>query len=145
MRGNGGGQPTKLTPEREAAILDSISRHVPYAVAALANGIHPDTLYEWLNRAKRDMKEQKITIYTKFSESLNKIEQDFMDKLTSEINSCCKNWQAKAWILERRHWKHYSQNAAVIEFNRRLDEMEANQKGNNDYAKVKLEIPKKDA
>jgi hypothetical protein len=44
-----------------------------------------------------------------------------------------ERWQADAWILERRWWKQFSPNAAVVEFEKRLKLLEGasdEEKGN---------------
>lgn len=117
------GRPSKLTPERSSAILISISKRVPYAIAAPANGVHEDTLYEWISRGLRDIKEGIDSEYSRFSESLKKIEQEKIIHHIDKINENVDRWQADAWILERRWWKHFSPNGALRELANDVDKM----------------------
>lgn len=122
------GQPhinTMFTQERRAAILKDIADRIPYEFAAEANGICEETLYEWIRRGKRDRKNGTRSEYAQFSEDLKKVE---LQKIKEHLNAIKENperWQAQAWILERRWWKQFSPNAAVLELNKRLERMEA--------------------
>ena len=121
------GRPTKFTPERRAAILESIKARIPYQIAAEANGICEDTLYDWINHGIRDRKAGIDSDFARFSEDLKKIEQELIKKHLERIDYNEERWQAQAWILERRWWKHFSPNAAVLDFNKRLERMERGQ------------------
>lgn len=114
----------RFTPARRAAILESISNRIPYELAAEANGICEDTLYEWLKRGKQDLAAGNDTEYARFSESLKKIEQLKCAQHLEKIASNVDRWQADAWILERRWWQYFSPNAALIEFNKKLNKLE---------------------
>jgi hypothetical protein len=120
--------PYKFTPARRKAILTSISNRIPYELAAEANGICEDTLYEWLKIGRQHIAEGKDTDYADFSESIKKIEEERMLGHLNTINGA-EAWQSQAWILERRWWKYFSSSAAVVEFNKRLDRMEKEEKG----------------
>ncbi len=71
--------------------------------------------------------------YTRFSEDLKKVERNLVKQHLENINENPERWQAQAWLLERRWWKHFSPNAAVIDFNDRLEKME------NEEVKEELE------
>lgn len=119
------GQPDKLTPERAAAIIESISHCIPYEIAAEANGICEDTLYEWLLRGRNDLKKGVDSKYAQFSESIKRTEMAKIKENLDTIKDSPERWQARAWILERRWWKHFSPSAAVVDFNKRLEKMES--------------------
>lgn len=119
-----GGRPPKYTPERLKAILKSISNRIPYQLAAEANGICEDTLYDWLNTGKRDLAQGNDTILAQFTESLKKIEQKRMETHLRKLKKNVKNWQADAWILERRWPKHFGTNAVLREQEERLKILE---------------------
>jgi len=119
-----GGRPSKFTPERCASIIKDISDCIPYELAAEANGIGEETLYGWLRQGRKDEQAGIDSEFAKFSESIKKVERERMRAGLAEIQEKPERWQAQAWILERRWWKHFSPNAAVIEFNKRLDAME---------------------
>ena len=143
--GNPVGRPDKFTPERRQAILDDISHRIPYEFAAYANGICEDTLYEWLKRGFIDKKSGIESDYAIFSEDLKRIERNKIREHLECINSNPERWQAQAWILERRWWKHFSPNAAILDFNKRLDRMEAEEGARDvDTLRVKaLEVAEK--
>lgn len=118
------GRPSKFTPERRSAIIDAISHRIPYEYAALANGICEETLYEWLRIAKTHRNEGIDSDYTQFSEAIKRAEMQRMREHSDMIAAKPKNWQADAWLLERRWPKHYGSNAQVNELNQRLSRLE---------------------
>lgn len=118
------GRPSKFTPERRSAIIDAISHRIPYEYAALANGICEETLYEWLRIAKAHRNEGIDSDYTQFSEAIKRAEMQRMREHSDMIAAKPKNWQADAWLLERRWPKHYGSNAQVNELNQRLSRLE---------------------
>lgn len=123
------GRPLKFTPERRAAILDAIGKRIPYILAAEANGICEDTLYDWLKQGRRDQNKGIDSEYARFSESIKKIELEKMHEHLECIKNKPERWQADAWLLERRWWQHFSPNAAVLEFDKRLRKMEDDKQG----------------
>lgn len=118
------GRPSKFTPERRSAIIDAISHRIPYEYAAEANGICEETLYDWLRTARQHRKEGIDSEYTQFSEAIKRAEMQRMREHSDMIAAKPKNWQADAWILERRWPKHYGSNAQVNELNQRLSRLE---------------------
>lgn len=118
------GRPSKFTPERRSAIIDAISHRIPYEYAALANGICEETLYDWLRTAKAHRAEGIDSDYTRFSEAIKRAEMQRMREHSDMIAAKPKNWQADAWLLERRWPKHYGSNAQVNELNQRLSRLE---------------------
>jgi hypothetical protein len=63
------GQPTKLTPDREETIIDTMRAGCYLHDAAVNAGIHVDTIYEWLKRGEQDRETGEETIYSTFSEA----------------------------------------------------------------------------
>lgn len=135
---NLGGRPDKFSPDRRKSILHSISRKIPYELSAQANGICESTLYSWLQRGLDDQMNGVESDYAKFLEDLKKVEQEKVSKLLDVIEEQPERWQASAWILERRWWKLFSSNAAVIEFNRKLEQLER-QGGHQNVESLKSE------
>lgn len=84
------GRKSKCTPDVVALVVDAIGVGATYELAARYAGIHPSTLYDWIN-TKPD-----------FSEAVKKAEARdairSLAKITAE-----KSWPAHAWKLERRH------------------------------------------
>jgi transposase-like protein len=120
---------SKFTLERRQSILDAISNRIPYQLAAEANGISEETLHDWLRVGRRDLAKGEETEFSQFSENIKKIELEKMKEHLNSINTSPERWQAQAWILERRWWKYFSSSAAIIDFNKRLEQMENDNQG----------------
>jgi transposase-like protein len=114
-----------FTEERRASILKDISDRIPYELAAEANGICEETLYAWIRQGKLDKKNGIQSEFAKFSEDIKRTELKKIREHLDSINESPERWQAQAWILERRWWKHFSPNAAVLELNKRLELIES--------------------
>lgn len=132
------GRPDKFTPETRANILDSIAHHIPYELAAEANGISERTLYYWLSRGEEDEEAGILSEYAIFLQELKNTEQKKIREHLDCIDSKPERWQANAWILERRWWKYFSSNTAVIQFNKKLEKLER-QGGKCDVEALKSE------
>jgi hypothetical protein len=117
------GRPSKFTPERRASIIDAVSHRIPYEMAAEANGISLETLYEWLRIGKAHRDEGIESDYTIFSEALKRAEMTKVRQHMDIISDRPERWQADAWILERRWHKHYGANAALNELNEKMDQL----------------------
>jgi hypothetical protein len=120
------GRPLKFNPERAERIINDISHCVPYALAAFGNGIHEDTLYDWINRGKRDLQAGIDSEFAKFSETLNKVQINRVRTHLDKIAQNCDRWQADAWLLERRWYKHFALSAKEIEMDERMKKIEQN-------------------
>lgn len=119
----GSGRPSKFTPERCTAIIDAISHRIPYEMAAEANGICLDTLYEWLTIGKKHRMEGITSDYTIFSEAIKRAEMEKVRGHCDMIAAKPERWQADAWLLERRWYKYFGANAQVNELNQKLDRL----------------------
>jgi len=118
------GRPPKFNPERCAAIISSISKRVPYEIAAEANGITFQTLYNWLNDGERDIANDVHSEKAVFFEAIKKAEEARIIKHMENIDAGIDKWQGQAWILERRWHNQFGNNAMVKEMNERLDKLE---------------------
>jgi hypothetical protein len=119
-----GGRPIKYTPERLAAILNSISNWIPYELAAEANGISEHTLYAWINQGREEREKDLDTPLAKFSQDIKYIEQNRITHHMGKINANVDRWQGDAWILERRWHKYFGANAILREQEERLRVLE---------------------
>jgi len=117
------GRPSKFTEKRRNDIIDAISHRIPYEMAAEANGISAETLYEWLRIAKSHRDDNIDSDYTVFSEALKRGEMTRVREHTEMIAAKPERWQADAWLLERRWHKHFSTNAGLGELNDKLDRL----------------------
>jgi hypothetical protein len=95
-------RPTKLTPELQAAICQSIRDGNTRETAAGCQGISPTSLYEWLARGEKEKK----GIYTEFSEAVKKADHDATAAKVKVVHNAAQadNWYAAAWWLERRRY-----------------------------------------
>lgn len=118
------GAKPKYTPERLAAILDSISHRIPYQLAAEANGIRESTLYAWIEQGWDEKDAGLDTPLAKFSEDLKRIEQSKIKEHLEKLAGNVERWQSDAWILERRWWKMFSANLPMMEMDERLKKIE---------------------
>ncbi len=125
------GRPSKFNPDRCAKIIESISHRVPYQIAAEANGICEDTLYAWIEEGRKDLKSGIDSEKAKFSESIKNTEQKKIREHLDCIAEMPERWQAQAWILERRWWKHFSGKTEVLDFQRQLDDMKKEMEKDN--------------
>lgn len=140
------GQPSKFTPEVRQSILHSIGRGIPKRIAAEANGVHESTYHLWITQGQKDILEEKQTDHAQFVIDVRKIEQERIARHVSNLDQSIERWQSHAWLLERRWWKDFSGNAAAIDIDRRLRQMEIEQmEGNSDKQHGELinEIRKK--
>lgn len=125
----GGAPLSKFTPERVDAIIADIGDFVPYKIAAESNGIAEVTFYDWIKNGVRDFLDGKESEYTRLVKSLRNIEKNRIKQLSRNIHESEKGHKGAEWILEHSFWRYFSANAAVVEFNRRLDAMEQNNAG----------------
>lgn len=126
------GRPSKFTPERCEAIIRDISNRIPYEYAAEGNGISENTLYVWLEIGRKHQEEGIDSPYTVFREGIKRAEKERIKEHKEKIASHVDKWQADAWILERRWYKHYGSNAQLNELNQRLGRLENNENKNEE-------------
>lgn len=118
------GRPPIFDSKIAKAIIEDISNRIPYSLAAEANGICEATLYAWINDGIKDRKAGIKSEKAAFSEGIKKAERKKIQEHLDAIKEKPKNWQADAWILERRWHKHFSPNAAILDFEKRLKQLE---------------------
>ena len=68
--GRGPGRPSKLTPERESQILSEVEKGTPVDLVAQKCGINQDTFYDWMNRGEEDRLNNKVTMFSEFTEKV---------------------------------------------------------------------------
>ena len=96
------GRHSTLTPEIQEKILNYVRRGLSYERAGEALGIPTATIQNWQARNKA------------FNNALKRARRDLEVSLLESINQAGeKNWQARAWILERSFM--YSQPSARLQ------------------------------
>lgn len=125
----------KLTPEVSEAILDFISKGSTDKMACQAAGIDPSTFRRWVSRGESSKSGQFYAFYmalkkartVAFHHNLDLIRKAATEKQTlktiritthpdgtkttvEESRETPKQWQAAAWILERKYPVDFSKN-----------------------------------
>lgn len=121
------GQPHHLTPKIHKKIVKFIGNRLPYIVAAEASGICEKTLYNWMNRGEEERAAGKNTVFTRFLQDIKEVEAKRINEHIDLMATAPERWQAQAWILERRWWKHFGQKVAEVDFDERLRKIESDQ------------------
>lgn len=110
----GNGRPNKFTREVTDKILYAIRLGAPYEMACNYAGCSYEVMRKWVKDAKEN---PDTSIYIGFYGDLKEAEGagglKCLETITKSMDEGA--WQAAAWKLERRHPKHFSANAAVIE------------------------------
>ena len=87
------GRKTKFSKDRVAKILDAIGRGLGYAQAAHLSGISERTLYAWKADGEKPQFLQAVQKASAVAE---------LDMLETIHDASKKQWQAAAWLLERK-------------------------------------------
>jgi hypothetical protein len=107
MTSNAGRYP-KITPEKQAIIVEGVLSNLPYKFCAWDAGITERTIYNWLERGEREADDGLITDFTEFFHAIKKAEAKKVKEHFNLIDECAERWQARAWALERRWKKDFS-------------------------------------
>ena len=105
------GRPSKLTPERQEAILGFIRAGVPNVRAAQLSGISETTFYEWLSKAQGKT-EKNDARFPEFSESLKEAEAGFIESNLGVIRHCEKRGSC---TMECPEWLAVSATLSVLQ------------------------------
>ena len=97
-------RPPSIPDDVQAKVCDGVRVGLPYAMAALAAGVPERTFYSWKSKADA----QPESIYARFVQALKEAEAEGARNLLGIIRGAAMGrgkgqWQAAAWILERRH------------------------------------------
>ena len=113
------GRPTKLNKNVQNRICAALLACNTLEGAAAYGGIHYDTMNEWRKRGQAEIdrigedKRRKIREsekpYVEFSEAIKRAIDESEAALITDIRAAGrKQWQANAWIAERRWPKRWS-------------------------------------
>lgn len=93
------GRKTRLTPERQAKIVNAIRAGAYIETAAAAAGINKTSLYAWLKKGER----YPGTIFSAFADAVNEaLAQAEMRDVLAISKAAGEDWRAAAWRLERK-------------------------------------------
>lgn len=106
------GRPSKLTPEVRERLLDAIRSGVTYEVACSHAGIAYSTLRNWVTAAEQGAGDP---IKLELLDALKKAEADAEVTCIARIREAATGgqWQAAAWLLERRHPERWARRDRV--------------------------------
>lgn len=97
-------QKTKLSPEIEKLIGEAIALGMSKHKAAKMVGIEHTTLYRWVEQGEADIQSDQDTAYSTLCTTINQAEAAFQGYALQMIHDAAvKQWQAAAWLLERRN------------------------------------------
>jgi len=107
------GRPTKLTPEVQKTICDTVSGGGTDRVACLRAGISVSGLGEWKRRGAAGEEP-----YAAFLAAYKRAEGDFGLRNLALIGKAAQDgtWQAAAWLLERRYPEEYGRKVVQGQF-----------------------------
>lgn len=111
---NRGGRPSSLTPDVHRLIVKMLASGNYVETAAAAAGVDRMTIRAWLKRGARE----KVGRYAKFSRDVGKALGEAEASLLALIATAAygsKQWQAAAWILERKFPQRYGRRIQVEE------------------------------
>lgn len=95
------GRPTCFTGAKAALIIEAIRRGLPYKLAAAAGGVSYNTFIRWRNEGSNPDAPRHLR---EFCHQVRKAESEAAQRFIGLIEAAAKrNWQAAAWMLERRH------------------------------------------
>lgn len=95
------GRPTSFTSAKAKRIVDSIRRGTPFKLAAAAGGVSYNTFVRWRNEGAHPDAPRHLR---DFCHQVRTAESEAAQRLLGLIESAAKrNWQAAAWMLERRY------------------------------------------
>lgn len=94
---NKAGRKDKLTPDIQRKILKALELGAYIKTACDFAGISRETFYYWLERGRTEPNSKYANFLTQVNETLAKAELQSLQKIKDS-----EQWQAHAWILERR-------------------------------------------
>ena len=98
----GRGRPTKLTPELEAAICESVALAIPNKYAAEEAGINESTFELWMRKGREGR-----APYAAFYKAVTRARARAVKSLTVRVLGGGKGSSGSAWLLERRFANDY--------------------------------------
>lgn len=117
---------SKFTPEARAKIIEGLEQNLPQELAAYHARIAECTFYAWRARGIKEL-EENITDseYAKFYlDIISTRAKKVIDNL-DKVSNGEKNWQGRAWILERCYRKFFALDAGIIaEIATKISELE---------------------
>jgi transposase len=103
MKNTAGKEPRKLTEAVEKRLCEAIALGCSKTIAARLAGIDRATLWRWTEQGEADLDQEKDSVYCNLCNGLKKAEAAFQAYALTVIHDAApQNWQAAAWLLERK-------------------------------------------
>ncbi len=116
------GRKPKLTPEIQEAVVQAISIGATYEVAASFARLSRETVRRWVKRGDADGEGS----YYAFAVAVREAEGKAAAQCLALIRAAAKsNWQAAAWLLERRHPDAYGRTKLDVKTEGRIEHQQA--------------------
>lgn len=104
------GPKLKLNKTLQKNICDDIKQGVPMTHAAVMNGIHKTTFYDWINKGK----EETSGVFRDFYQAVEEAKSVAIGLRVKRIYQAGEtNWQSDAWWLERVDPEHFGRKDRV--------------------------------
>jgi len=120
-----GGRPAKLSPKIQARICQLIRDRVPEITAALSAGVSERAYFYWKEWGEEGKSEQ----YVQFLQAVKKALADAEIACINQVAAAAQDtedrrgqWQAAAWMLERRSLERWARREMISQEVRRVDE-----------------------
>lgn len=133
-----GGRPEEISDELIQKLVDALTLFAPVDTACAFAGISKDTFYRWLKKGARQKRKGESTKYTRFSDRVQNamasaelgclsviveaargkgavVQKDANGKPIVVQPAQAPQWQAAAWMAERRNPRQYARRTYRIE------------------------------
>ncbi len=114
MRANPPGFHTTLTPNLHDEIIANVKKVITPTQVARLSKIPQPTLWHWLNRGFREVKDNKNTIYSQLAIDFDHALAELIEELIEKLRSGNRSWQAHHELLKVAAKEDFGGNA--IEF-----------------------------
>jgi hypothetical protein len=103
------GRPSSFTATKATRIVEAIRRGIPFKLAASAGGVSYNTFVRWRNEGTRPDAPRQLR---EFCNQVRTAESEAAQRFLGLIETAAeRNWQAAAWMLERRHPELFGRSA----------------------------------
>lgn len=109
-------RPTLLNEKMIQDICVNVENGCTFEDARILAGIGQRTFYEWKQWGREDLKEGKDSIYAQFAQELERSLVRFKIFHLQQVwqaSTKRKQWQASAWLLERKFFKEFGRKALI--------------------------------
>jgi hypothetical protein len=116
---------TKFCKEIADALCEALRKGHTYESAADVVGIHYDTFLRWRKEGEGKTCREKVQFLLDVKRAEGSMITECLDIVKQAADK--GQWQAGAWLLERRHWRKYGK-PADQELNERMEKLEKESK-----------------